>query len=233
MTLMHAPITASAPIEPASAAVDPERRFSVGGVRWATYVGLCDDIVRGNTRITYDQGRMEIVVVSNRHELTKKVLARIIEAYADAAGITAEGFGNVTIRAEDLERGLEPDECYYVANAAVMTGLPMDPNDNRPLDLSIYPPPDLAIEVDISPPDVSKQPIYGAMGVPEIWRFDGRDVTYLTRGPGGQYAVAERSQAFPDLPVSWVNELLQMGLMRGQSAAAAEVRRRVGGRPQP
>jgi Uma2 family endonuclease len=151
-------------------------------------------------------------------------LGRIIECYADAAGIVAEGLGSMTMRREDLDRGLEPDKCYYVANAAVMAG-----RDESPLDLTVDPPPDLAIEVDISPPDVAKQPIHGAMGVPEIWRYDGRAVAYLHRQPDGRYVVADRSASFPDLPLAWVNECLVIGLAQSQPAAAAEVRRRVAG----
>jgi Uma2 family endonuclease len=223
MTLLDAPELPT-PVP----AVDAERRFTVGGVRWETYVRLCDDIVRGATRITYDRGRMEIVTVSRWHERVNTVLGRIIECYADAAGIVAEGLGSMTMRREDLDRGLEPDKCYYVANAAVMAG-----RDESPLDLTVDPPPDLAIEVDISPPDVAKPPIYAALGVPEIWRYDGRAVAYLHRQPDGRYVVADHSLAFPGLPLAWVNECLAIGLTQSQSAAAAEVRRRVGGRPQP
>ncbi len=223
MTQMDASVTM--PLPPASAPANPGRRLTVTGVHWETYVRLCDDIVRGATRITYDRGRMEIVTLSERHERIKTILARIIEAYADAAGIDAEGLGGVTMRREDLDRGLEPDECYYVANAAVIIGQP----EEAELDLSVTPPPDLAIEVDISPPEVAKQPIYAALGVPEIWRYDGRAVTYLVRAADGQYAAVDRSLAFPLLPVEWVNEALAIGLARGQRAAAVEVRRRATG----
>ncbi len=176
--------------------VRSERRLTLTGISWGTYVRLSDEVGPG-TRITYDRGRMEIVTLSERHERIKKMLARIVEAYADAAGIDAEGLGGVTMRREDLDRGLEPDECYYVAHAAVIIGQPEDAE----LDLSVTPPPDLAIEVDISPPEVAKLPIYAALGVPEIWRYDGRAVTYLARTADGQYAAVDRSPAFPDLPV--------------------------------
>ncbi len=220
MTLFDVPTLPQAipQIPPSS---DVERRMCVHGVSWETYSRLCDEIVHAGTRITFDQGRMEIVVVSQRHEDIKTSLARIIEAYGDAVEIDAYGLGNMTLQRRDLDRGLEPDECYYVANAALIR------RSNREVDLAIDPPPDLAIEVDISPPDVAKPPIYGAMGVPEIWRFDGRAVTYLVRGADGDYAVADRSPAFPDLPIEWVNEALAIGLTDTQMAAANEIRRRV------
>ena len=203
-----------------------ERRFTLTNIDWDTYVRLNDRCGPG-TRVTYDRGRMELMSPSGLHELVKTVLARLIEAYALVAGIAIEGFGSVTMRREDLDRGLEPDECYYVANAAVMSGRIRPGDPPAPLDLSANPPPDLAIEVDISPPDIAKPPIYAAMGVPEIWRYDGRAVAYLIRQPDGSYVTTERSAAFPDLPLAWVNELLQVGLTRSQSAAVAELARRV------
>ena len=198
MTLLDAPLPKPLTAIPvaASPVIDPEQRFAVTGVSWEAYVRLCDDIVHGRTRITYDQGRMEIVVVSNRHEWVKTVLARIIEAYADAVGIDIEGYGNTTMRREDLARGLEPDECYYVAHAAAMIGRAAE---GRPFDFTVEPPPDLAIEVDISPPEVPKQSIYAALGVPELWRYDGRTVTYQALGTDRRYAPVERSLAFPNL----------------------------------
>lgn len=220
MTLLDVPATPPAPASVRGA----EGRLTLTGISWETYVHLNDGVGPG-TRITYDRGRMEIVTLSELHGTVKKCLARIIESYSDVAEIDAEGLGGWTMRRQDLARSLEPDECYSVAHAAYVLSI----RGKRRLDLSIDPPPDLAIEVDISPADVAKSPIYGVLGVPEIWRYDGRTVTFLARQPDGEYTVADRSLSFPDLPVPWVNEALAVGLAQGQRAAAADVRRRVGG----
>ena len=226
MTLMDMPVAPSPIARGDSPPLIPgaERRLTLTGISWDTYVRLNDE-VGPDTRITYDLGRMEIVTLSELHGLVKKCLARITEEYSDVAGIDAEGLGGWTMRRQDLNRGLEPDECYYVAHFATIIAL----RGQRRLDLSIDPPPDLAIEVDISPPDVAKVPIYAALGVPEVWRYDGRAVTYLARTDAGEYATVDRSPAFPALPVAWVNDALAIGLAQGQRAAAAEVRRRVAG----
>jgi Uma2 family endonuclease len=234
MTLMDVPVAPPTPAPlplpavPTPAPIDgAEGRMTLSGISWEAYVRLNDDVGPG-TRITYDRGRMEIVTLSDRHERIKTCLARIIEEYADVAEIDAEGLGGWTMRRQDLDRGLEPDECYYVAHAALILGV----LGERRLDLTIDPPPDLAIEVDISPPDVAKAPIYAALGVPEIWRYDGRALTYLARQTDGGYIAVDRSPSFPDLPAGLVTEALAIGLVQGQRAAAAEVRRRVAGRPQ-
>jgi Uma2 family endonuclease len=197
------------------------RHVTVDGVSWGMYVQLCDEIVRGGTRITYDRGRLEIVTPSQLHEQTKKIVARIVEAYGVLAGVPVDGLGSMTMRREVLDRGLEPDECYYIQNAAILA-------DGHEIDLAIDPPPDLAIEIDIPPPDIAKQPIYAALGVPEVWRYDGRRVAYLARQADGRYAEVERSLALPGLDNGWVNDLLAIGLASGQSAAVAELARRMG-----
>jgi Uma2 family endonuclease len=229
MTLMDVPV---APPLPAAASpprpppgVGTERRLTLTGIRWQTYVQLSDE-VRSGVRITYDRGRMEIVMPGEVHEDVKTILTRIIVAYAEAIDVDAEGLGNWTMRREDLARGLEPDDCYSVATAALRIATR---REGRRLDLTIDPPPDLVVEIDISPAEVAEPPIYAALGVPEIWRYDGRAVTYLARTADGQYATADRSLSFPDLPVAWVNEALAVGLTQGHRAAAAEVRRRVVG----
>jgi len=79
---------------------------------------------------------------------------------------------------------LEPDECYYVAHAA-------DVAAKDKLDLRIDPPPDLAIEVEISPPDVARVPIYAALGVPEVWRYDEEGLRPMRRTRSGTYVAAE------------------------------------------
>jgi Uma2 family endonuclease len=146
----------------------------------------------------------------------KKIIARLIEAYSDANDLDVEGFGSTTFSREELLRGLEPGECYYVAHAA-------DVAVKNKLDLAVDPPPDLAVEVDISPPDLAKRPIYAALGVPEVWRYDGRRVIPMHRQADG-YAEAEKSLSFPRFPMDRLNEFLSIGLATSQSAAVRAMR---------
>ncbi len=168
------------------------RSVLLGGISWSLYQNLLAEIRNGAVRLTYDHGWLEIMTLSPLHEKVKKILARLIEAYADSNEIDVEGFGSTTFCREELQRGLEPDECYYVSHAADVAG-------KSKLDLAVDPPPDLAVEVDISPPDLAKQPIYAALGVPEVWRYDGRRLTPPRRTADG-YAEVETSMAFPGLP---------------------------------
>src|ERR1700686_2019918 len=124
-----------------------ERRVVIDGVSWQLYQQMLAEIGEGHTRLTYDQGRREIMSPTPRHELIKTILGRLVEAHADEMDIQIEGFGSPTFDREDLQKGLEPDECYYVQNASAVKG-------RQEFDFSVDPPPDLAIEIDISPPDV-------------------------------------------------------------------------------
>src|SRR5437762_13654727 len=138
-----------------------EGRIVLHDVRWGFYEQMVREI--GNTngvRLTYDAGRLEIMSPSGLHERVKKIAGRLIEAFGTESGIPVEGYGSWTLKREDLQKGLEPDECYYVQSLPAISG-------KQELDLSVDPPPDLAIEVDISPHDVAREPIYAALGVPE------------------------------------------------------------------
>lgn len=134
-------------------------RFLLYGVSWDYYDRTLRELEGQHRRIrvTYDRGRLEFMTLTHLHEFIKKTIGRLIETYSLDRGIPATGLGSLACRREDLDRGLEPDECYYVGR----------------------PPPDLAVEVDITVSSVPRQPIYAALGVPEVWRYDGRAVTFL------------------------------------------------------
>ena len=101
---------------------------------------------------------------------------------------------STTFRRKDRRKRLEPDERYYVQHAADVEG-------KDELDLRIDPPPDLAVEIDITSWSIPRQPIYAALGVPEVWRFTLRRLTVLHLTAGGKYGPAASSLAVPILPM--------------------------------
>ncbi len=189
------------------------------GISWETYEQMLDDVGDGHLRLTYDEGRLEIMSPSGEHEFAKKVLARLIEHYCYEMGIPIAGYGSTTFKSRRKKKGLEPDECYYISH----------PKQTGDIDLTVDPPPDLAIEVDITTRSVRRQPIYAALGVAEIWRYDGKRVHFLHRLPAGVYESAQRSLAFPDFPLDVVNELLRVGL-DDQNAAVLALAKWIGER---
>jgi Uma2 family endonuclease len=101
----------------------------------------------------------------------------------------------MTFQREDLARGLEPDECYWIEHESVVRG-------RDDIDLETDPPPDLVLEIEISRSALDRMSIYAALGVPEVWRWDGTKlaVNLLTRR--GTYRMSDRSKAFPFLPLA-------------------------------
>jgi Uma2 family endonuclease len=172
----------------------------LSGVRWQTYEALLQDMADRHIRLTYDRGNLEIMAPLFRHARSAGFLAELVQTLAAAAKVPVVSAGSTTFRREDLERGLEPDRCFYIRNASVVVGkMDLDPRD---------PPPDLAIEIDIESSSVNRLGIYAALGVPEVWRFDGRQFEVLVRRDARGYVRAAASPTFPALAVAAVPETL-------------------------
>ncbi|MCE9552517.1 MAG: Uma2 family endonuclease [Planctomycetes bacterium] len=111
-------------------------------ISWDTYKRLREEVNDG-IRLTYNRGVLEIRSPSRRHEHIKRILGPMIEAMTEVLNIPINSGGSTTHENEGEEQGLEPDECYYVANESKMRG-------KETLDLSMDPPPDLVVEVDFA-----------------------------------------------------------------------------------
>jgi Uma2 family endonuclease len=194
--------------------VRPGERLVLTGVEWADYEQLLDwrDDHRRTVRLTYDQGRLEIMVVSNFHERLRKVLALLIEAWLEETDGDDVPSGQLTHKREDLKRGFEPDECYYVQNWTKVAGL-------REIDFETDPPPDLTVEVEVSRSVLGRLPVFAAFNIPEVWRYDGERVTVLLLGPDGTYHESPTSRAVPNFPFADAPRFLGMAAALDQSFA--------------
>ncbi len=162
------------------------------GVTWGEYRWLSDrrDEVCSGIRLVYDRGRLELVAPSFFHERVSRRLARCVIGLSAVLKIPVLAGGTTTFSREDLENGLEPDECFYIQHIERVRHL-------ADIDLTVHPPPDLAIEVDHTNSTIPKEPICARLGVPELWRFDDSAVTFLIRQPDGRYQPQSNSRAFP------------------------------------
>lgn len=193
--------------------------FVMQNVSWTSYTQLADEIETGGTRIIYDQGQFEIMTTSAQHEQVKKITARLLETWAYENDWPVTGWGNVTLRRRDLRVGLEADECYFIET-------PVPPATPGEFDLMTYPPPDLAIEVEITRSAIDKISIYARLGVPEIWRWTGEQFIVLHRQDDGQYAIRDASRFLPDLPMADLGELVRLALRTDQLTAVRTLRDR-------
>jgi Uma2 family endonuclease len=124
------------------------------------------------------------------HDKVKKMAARLIELATLEREIPISSFGSTTWKRYDLEKGLEPDECYYIQSEPQVRG-------RTDIDLKRDPPPDLAVEVDITHNPLDRPGIYAALGVREVWRYDGERFTFVRRTASGTYAPIPTSEALP------------------------------------
>jgi Uma2 family endonuclease len=178
-----------------------EGRIYLVNIRWPTYLAILEDLGEHRGRVTYDQGEFEIVSPSKRHEHSKRLLGRLIETFTEELGIKIQSVSSTTLNREDLGRGVDADECYYVANEPAVRG-------REEIDLARDPPPDLAVEVEISRRTLRRIDIYAVLGIPEVWRYDGQSLRVSQLQADGQYLETGRSAAFPTLPIPEVERFL-------------------------
>ncbi len=179
-----------------------EQRVVLHNVRWETYERLLAEHADSSApRFTYDRGELEIMSPSPEHERVNRRLAQLVLALTEEMGVEAEDLGSTTFRREDLKRGFEPDSCFYIENEGLIYG-------KDRVDLSVDPPPDLVIEIDITSPSISKLPIYAQMGVPEVWRYDGEHLT-MWKLEGSRYTEITESLALPSLTNAVVSDFAE------------------------
>ena len=171
------------------------------GVSWQTYQRLLADRgERCGVLLAYDRGTVELRMPSQEHEWVKTTLSQIVEAVAFARDLHYRSLGSTTFGREDLARGFEPDACFYLDHAYALA-------PDRPLDLTVDPPPDVVIEVDITRSSLDKLPIYAALRVPEVWRYtDGQvEIRCLT---ADAYTLSDTSRALPGITTGMVTRFM-------------------------
>jgi Uma2 family endonuclease len=193
-----------------------EQRLILDGVEWADYMRMLRAIGnRPGVRLTYDRGSLEIMTLSHEHESYAHLLGRLVVGLTEALLLPIKGGKSTTFRRRRRRRGLEPDECYWIASESLVRG-------KDRINLKTDPPPDLGLEIDITHSSLDRLAIYAALRIPEVWRLEGRRIVCYLLGPDGQYTASPTSRVFPGLVV---NELMQFLYLRGQMDENAIVER--------
>jgi Uma2 family endonuclease len=173
-------------------AVVPDDCVILHNVSWDTYERLlADDSERTVPRIAYDRGVMELVTPSMPHDEDADTIAALVRIVTAQLGIPFRSAGGTTFRRADLARGFEADASFYIQNEERIRG-------KRQVDLTVDPPPDIVLEMEMSRSAFDKLPLFAGMGIPEVWRCDGQRVVILIRD-GDDYREAPRSAAVPVL----------------------------------
>ncbi len=169
----------------------PGQSLLLEGIDWRTYSRLLRTFAeRPKIRLTYDRGKLEMMSPLLEHEDDGGFLGQMVHVLTEELNMPIKSGGSATMRRQLHERGIEADESFWIANAEGMKG-------RRRLDLRRDPPPDLAIEVDVSRSCLDRLAIYAALRVPEVWQLEGDDLHFYVLGPKGKYYLAEHSRSFP------------------------------------
>src|SRR5262245_53288176 len=163
----------------------------LSGVDWRTYSRLLYAFAeRPGIRLTYDRGELEIMSPLLEHDDDGQFLADLVFVLTEELGLPLKRGGSTTLRRRRRRRGIEADACFWIANAHKMAG-------RRRLNLRSDPPPDLALEVDVTHSSLDRLSIYAALGVPEVWRLDGDTLTFHVLAAKSKYTGAAASRSFP------------------------------------
>ena len=195
----------------------PENTTLLMGIRWETYQSLLLDLAENpSKKLTYDQGTLEIITPLPEYEINKGFLGRLVQTTTEVLGLEILSLGSTTLSRKDLQKGVEPDEYYYITNEELVQG-------KIEFDFNHDPPPDLAIEIDIASSSLDRLTIYAALGIREIWRFDGKKL-FIYCLQDGSYQEQEKSNVLPILSRSViVNFLIRRG-EKGENALLREFR---------
>jgi Uma2 family endonuclease len=191
----------------------PGSRITIPGVSWAKFEQILEQMgERRNTRIAYNYSTLEIMAPLPEHERCKVLLADMVKAILRIQKRPWEPLGSTTFKRQGIA-GVEPDECFYIQNYQAVIG-------KERIDLTVDPPPDLAIESDVT--STTEINAYIALGVPELWVYRANHLAiHLLRD--SQYVESLNSLIFPNLPLcDMVPQVIQRAKLIGTSQALAE-----------
>ena len=192
----------------------------IAQVAWDEYERVLEELSdRPGLRVSYDRGRLEIMSPLSEHGEYASLIEDLVRAACQVFHLRLEKRANATWKRRTLSRGVEADASYYIENAARIIG-------KRKIDLESDPPPDIVVEIDISNDSLPKFPIYAALGVPEIWRYDGH-TCHFYRLVRDKYVEGRASRFLPALTGQVISEAIELGKTRGQDEALLAFRRKL------
>jgi Uma2 family endonuclease len=179
-----------------------EQKVILEGISWETYERLLsENPEKPGTRFTYDQGKLEIMVVSFGHEDLSRTIAQLVELIAGEMELDYVAAGSTTFRRKDLHKGFEPDGCFYIREPERIRG-------KKQINLRKDPPPDLVIEVDITSYSLNKLPIFFKIGISEVWRYAEDGLHILKRAQAG-YVESKTSLLLPGVSNFALSEFIE------------------------
>ena len=202
--------------------VPPGQRVLLRDVTWQEFETILDELGEHRAaRVAYDRGVLEIMAPLPEHEFDKEIIGDLIKALLEELNTEFFSLGSTTFKNQLMLQGIEPDQCFYIENESKIRG-------KKRLDLTQDPPPDLALEIDLT--SRTHPSIYAALKVPELWRFE-KGKLQINLLQNESYVVSEQSKNFPNLPLSEVlPKYLEQSRVAGRNSVIRAFRNWVRGR---
>ncbi|MEC4896067.1 MAG: Uma2 family endonuclease [Oscillatoria sp. PMC 1051.18] len=203
--------------------IPPGQKIWLHNVTWQEFEDILVDLgEHRGSRIAYDNGTLEIMTPLPEHEISKVFIGDFIKALLEELDIEFYPLGSTTFKNELMQQGIEPDDCFYIENEAAVRG------KNR-LDLTVDPPPDLALEIDVT--SRTHPNIYAALSVTELWRFE-KGKLQINVLQAGKYTEVEFSPNFPNFPLQsaipkYLSQVKTEGRNKTMKAFRAWVRKQI------
>ena len=195
------------------------QRFVFEQADWLLYEHIGRTLQDQHVFVTYYKGRLEVVTVSYLHERIIALIVMLIRVLAEETETPLASAGMTTLRRKDLAEAIEPDASFYTVNESRMRG-------KKEIDLSVDPPPDLAVEVEATSRLGARKSIYRDLGVAEVWQYGAGGLTILSKR-GDHYEAAERSPTFPQISPQEIFQIVTSGLDKDETKLAKSFRQRV------
>ncbi|MEO1133663.1 MAG: Uma2 family endonuclease [Cyanobacteria bacterium J06639_1] len=193
-------------------------RVLLNDISWEQFEKLLEDLGdRRAAHVAYDNGVLEIMTPLPKHEHFKEVIGDAVKDIADELDLDYESYGSTTWSKRIAMAGVEPDNCFYFQNEASVRGridLDLDSGD---------PPPDLALEIDVTSKSLNRFPLYARLEVPELWCYDSGALK-IYHLHEGEYVEAATSLALPELPVRALPQLIESNRALGRRAIRQAIR---------
>lgn len=189
--------------------VPPGQMLRLHNISWQDFEAILEELgEHRGTRLTYNRGTLEIMAPLPEHEVNKELIGDLVKILLDELNMDRECFGSTTFKRQDIAQGVEPDQCFYIQNHAVMRG-------KTRVDLTVDPPPDLAIEVDVT--NRTQLETYQALGVPELWRYENRQLQIYVLRPDGYV----ESPVSPTFSIATLKETIERFVVQSKTDGAS------------
>lgn len=196
--------------------IPPGHQALIKNVSWSELEEILEELGEArSSRISYSNGSLEIMTPLAEHESNKGFISDFVRIILEELGQEYRNLGSTTFKSEAMAQAVEADECFYIQNEAIVRG-------KKRIDLNIIPPPDLVIEIDIT--NRTRFNNYEILGVPELWRYDGKnlEINVLT---SGKYTLSTQSLQFPQFPLKQgIPQYLEAGKTQGKMAIMNQFR---------